>query len=408
MSLHHAAQPSHDEGGSGTAPLVEHPTTRSTPFAPHDGLRELLPHRALTRMHHPGDVPGWLVTGYSLVREVLTDQRFGARIDLLRGPADQPSQDLTAAPGLFSVMGPPEHTWYRRKLVSAFTLRRVREMEPLVEQAVTERLDAMDHAGGPADLVESFASPVAFQVIRDLLGVVMDRSSVRATTEALLRLDATPEQAGQAWERLLAELREHVHAKHADPGADLMSALVADGDLSDEEIATMSAMLITGGDDTTANMLALGTYALLAHPAELAWLRENPSGIETAVEELLRYLTINQFGTTRTALEDVELGGETIRRGELVTLSLSTANRDPAQFPVPDRLDLGRSGTGHLAFGHGIHHCLGAQLARVELRAGFSGLLQRFPGLRLAVAPEQVPLRSAAVNYGVHRLLVDW
>lgn len=408
MSLHRAERPSPDERGSSTAALDEHPTTRSTPFAPHDGLRDLLPHRPLARMHHPGDAPGWLVTGYSLVREVLTDQRFSARIDLLRGPADQQPQDSTTAPGLFSVMGPPEHTWYRRKLVSAFTLRRVREMEPLVERAVTERLDVMEHAGGPVDLVETFASPVAFHVMRDLLGMPMDRASVRATTEALLRLDADPEQAGQAWERLLAELREHVRAKHTTPGRDLTSALLADGELSDEEIATMSAMLITGGDDTTANMLALGTYALLAHPAELAWLRENPSATDTAVEELLRYLTINQFGTTRTALEDVELHGQTIRRGELVTLSLSTANRDPEQFPEPDRLDLGRSSAGHLAFGHGIHHCLGAQLARVELRAGFSGLLARFPGLRLAVAPEQVPLRSAAVNYGVHSLLVDW
>nr|WP_246458185.1 cytochrome P450 [Saccharopolyspora gloriosae] len=371
-------------------------------------MRDLLPHRPLARMHHPGDAPGWLVTGYSSVREVLTDQRFRSRIDLLRGPADRRPQETTAAPGLFSVMGPPEHTRYRRKLVSAFTLRRVREMEPLVERAVAERLDVMERAGGPIDLVESFASPVAFQVIRDLLGMPMDRASVRATTEALLRLDADPEQAGQAWERLLAELREHVRAKHADPGTDLTSALVADGELSDEEIATMSAMLVTGGDDTTANMLALGTYALLAHPAELAWLRENPAATGTAVEELLRYLTINQFGTTRTALEDVELHGQTIRRGELVTLSLSTANRDPEQFPEPDRLDLARSGAGHLAFGHGIHHCLGAQLARVELRAGFSGLLGRFPTLRLAVAPEQVPLRSAAVNYGVHTLLVDW
>ncbi|WP_243795200.1 cytochrome P450 [Saccharopolyspora gloriosae] len=391
-----------------SAQPVEHPTTRSDPFDPHDGLSELRADRPLARMHHPDGALGWLVTGYDLVRELLLDQRFSSRIDLLRGPAEQNRQEVEAPPGLFSVLGPPEHTWYRRKLSSAFAHRRMRQLEPVVEEIVTARLDAMAEKGGPVDLVETFASPIAFQVIRDLLGVDLDRASVRATTEALLMLDVDPEEAGQAWSRLWEELHERVRGKRTDPGEDLVSALIADAELSDEEITTMSAMLITGGDDTTANMLALATYALLAHPAELAALRENPSAITTAVEELLRYLTINQYGTTRTALEDVEFHGETIRQGELVTLSLSAANRDPGQFPDPDQLNLLRPANGHLAFGHGIHHCLGAQLARIELRAGLSGLLERFPGLRLAVPAQEIPLRSAAVNYGVHHLPVDW
>ncbi|MEU6131257.1 cytochrome P450 [Saccharopolyspora sp. NPDC047091] len=256
--------------------------------------------------------------------------------------------------------------------------------------------------------MEVFASPVAFEVIGTLLGVRLDRGSVRAATEAMLALENDAESTGRAWGTLWTELLEQVRAKRAAPGDDLVSALLTDEALSDEEIATMSSMLITGGDDTTANMLGLGTYALLAHPDQLAALRADPAVIDTAVEELLRYLTINQFGTTRTAMQDVELRGHTIREGEPVTVSLSAANRDPERFPDPDRLDLGRSAVGHLAFGHGIHHCLGAQLARVELRLGFSGLLRRFPGLRLAVPAAEVPLRAASVNYGVHRLPVTW
>ncbi|MFR9727972.1 cytochrome P450 [Saccharopolyspora sp. MS10] len=391
-----------------TSSPVRHPTTRSHPFDPHDGLRELRAAQPLVRLHHSDGRLGWLVTSYDLAREVLVDHRFSARLDVVRGPADAEDALAEVPPGLFSVLPAAEHAWYRRKLAAAFAPRRVRRLEPLVADVVERQLDAMRHGGPPVDLVESFASPIAFRVIGTLLGVRLDRASVRAATESMLALENDAESAGRAWGQLWAELHEQVRAKRTDPGDDLVSALLEDEALSDEEIATMSSMLITGGDDTTANVLALGTFALLAHPGQLAALRADPTMIDTAVEELLRYLTINQFGTTRAALEDVELRGRTIREGEPITVSLSAANRDPERFPEPDRLDLGRSASGHLAFGHGIHHCLGAQLARAELRIGFTGLLRRFPGLRLAVPAEQVPLRAASVNYGVHRLPVTW
>ncbi|GII60869.1 hypothetical protein Skr01_09540 [Sphaerisporangium krabiense] len=202
-------------------------------------------------------------------------------------------------------------------------------------------------------------------------------------------------------------LAELVAAKRADPTDDVLSDLT-DGDLTDEELRGMALILLSAGFDTTANMLALGTFALLRNPEQLAALRADPALAEQAVEELLRYLSVaKQF--FRVALEDVELGGHTIPAGTTVILSLNTANRDPERFPDPHTLDLRRQDGGHLAFGHGIHQCLGQQLARVEMRVAFPALLTRFPTLRLAVPAEEVALRPETADiYGVKSLPVTW
>jgi cytochrome P450 len=206
----------------------------------------------------------------------------------------------------------------------------------------------------------------------------------------------------------MAYLAELVAAKRAEPGSDLLSGLVTGGQLSDEELTGMGMLLLTAGHETTANMLALGAFALLRHPDQADRLRADPSLASNAVEELLRYLTITHIGPIRVAKADVELAGRTIRAGETVTLSLPVANRDPERFGDPDRLDLDRAAGTHLAFGHGIHQCLGQQLARAELRVAYPALLRRFPTLTLAVPPEEVPLRTRATMYGVHRLPVTW
>jgi cytochrome P450 len=211
-----------------------------------------------------------------------------------------------------------------------------------------------------------------------------------------------------------------VRAKRAAPGDDILSALT-ETDLTDDELAGTGAFLLGAGLDTTANMLGLGTFALLRHPDQLALLRSEPEivdagpqarrsgaeAIDTAVEELLRYLTITHT-SLRPALEDVEVEGHLIRAGENVTISAQAANRDPARFPNPDALDLRRNATGHVTFSHGIHQCLGQQLARVEMRVAFPALLTRFPGLRLDCDPADVPLRADSNIYGVHHLPVSW
>ena len=175
-----------------------------------------------------------------------------------------------------------------------------------------------------------------------------------------------------------------------------------------EELVGVAILLLIAGHETTANMLGLGTFALLQHPDQLAALREGRVDVANAVEELMRYLTVIAFGTTRTAVEDVELGGELIRAGESLGVYLPTANRDPGRFASGDELDLATDAHGHLAFGHGVHQCLGQQLARIEMRVAYPALLRRFPTLRLAVAPEEVPVRSDMSIYGVHRLPVEW
>ncbi|KAA5830678.1 cytochrome P450 [Saccharopolyspora hirsuta] len=385
---------------------VVHPTTRSCPFDPHDGLRELREERPLARMHCPGGRRGWLVTSHALVREVLVDPRFGTGLELQFFPKI-PEVELPPPAGMFSVLDPPEHTWYRRKLASWFSARRMRVLEARVEQLVGERLAAMRRTGGPTDLVTSFAAPLTDEVIGELLGIrLADEAGFRRVAERMLVLDGEPGIA--EWEQLCQVVAEFVRDKAERPGDDLLSALVADDELTTDEVITMGVLLVTGAKDTTTTTFALGTYALLVNPDQFAALRADPSLAEAAVEELLRYLTILQFGVIRVALADVELHGETIRRGDLVTLSLSAANRDPAQFPDPDRLDVSRSTNGHVAFGHGVHHCLGAQLARTVLRIGFSGLARELPGLRLAGSPDQISIRDDTVNYGVRSLPVDW
>lgn len=285
----------------------------------------------------------------------------------------------------------------------------MKALRPRIEQLVDERLTAMADSRPPADLVERFALPVTSLAICELLGVPYgERAAFQRDSALLFSLDASAEDAALAMDRLDGFLRELTRSRRTRPGDDVLSMLVEDGTLSTEEIAGAGVLLLTAGHETTASSLALGTFALLSHPEQLAALKRDPALADNAVEELLRYLTIFHFGVPRTPLVDVELGGRLLRAGESVTVSLSAANRDPAKFADPDRLDLSRRTSGHLAFGHGIHQCLGRNLARIEMRVAFPALFRRFPDLALAVPPEEVPLAGDMGFYGVHRLPVTW
>ncbi|SFL20483.1 Cytochrome P450, partial [Streptosporangium canum] len=263
-------------------------------------------------------------------------------------------------------------------------------------------------AGPTADLVTAFAKPIPSIVICELLGVPYeDRDSFQEHIDTFLGGEAGDEELFAAYTATQDYLAELVAAKRANPTDDLLSDLL-DSDLTDEELKGMALILLSAGFDTTANMLALGTFALLHNPAQLAALRADPALTDRAVEELLRYLSVaKQF--MRVALEDVELDGHTIEAGTTVILSYATANRDPERFTDPHALDLRRQDGGHLAFGHGIHQCLGQQLARVELRVALPALVNRFPTLRLAVPAEEVALRPETADiYGVKSLPVTW
>ncbi|GIH22694.1 cytochrome P450 [Acrocarpospora phusangensis] len=380
------------------------------PFDPPAELIDARRHGPISRYPFPGGHPGWLVTGYDLVKAVLADSRFSSRKELMR----HPSIDLAgfeippAPPGEFLLMDEPQHSRYRKPLVGKFTARRMRLLTERIEQITADHLDAMAKAGPPADLVTAFAKPIPAIVICELLGVPYeDRGSFQEQIETFLSGEASDEDQIAAYTATQHYLAELVATKRADPTDDVLSDLT-DSDLTDEELKGMSLILLAAGFDTTANTLALGTFALLRNPAQLAALRADPALADQAVEELLRYLSVAKT-FMRTALEDVELGGTIIEAGSTVILSYHTANRDPERFSDPHVLDIRRQDGGHLAFGHGIHQCLGQQLARVEMRVAFPALVRRFPTLRLAVPADEVALRPETADvFGVKSLPVAW
>ncbi|MFJ6102537.1 cytochrome P450 [Streptomyces sp. NPDC092359] len=383
------------------------PTERSggCPFGPPAELLDARRHGSVSGFTHPGGKPGWVITGYEAVRSVLADPRFSSRRDLM----NVVDFELPPAPpGEFLLMDDPQHSRYRKPLVGKFTVRRMRMLGERIERITADCLDAMAETGPPTDLVTAFAKPIPTIVICEILGVPYeDRASFQEQIDTFMGGEVGDEELMAAYTATQEHLAGLVTEKRARPTDDILSELT-DSDLTDEELKGISLILLAAGFDTTANMLSLGTYALLRNPDQLAALRADPTLTDGAVEELLRYLSVAKT-FHRTALEDVELDGRTIEAGTTVLLSFNTANRDPDRFTDPHTLDLRRQSPGHLAFSHGIHQCLGQQLARVEMRVAFRALVDRFPGLRLAVPPEEVVLRPETADiFGVKSLPVTW
>ncbi|MFI6173317.1 cytochrome P450 [Nocardia sp. NPDC051052] len=401
-----------------TEPLtaaVSLPTTRPAgcPFDPPAELAQIRERNPLTRMVFPDGHRGWLATGHATVRAILADPRFSVRPELGHSALADLGQLPPAPPGAFLNLDAPEHTRYRKLLAGKFTVRRMRLLTERVARISTDYLDAMARAGGPVDLVTAFVRPIPALMICELLGVPeADRDRFqRLVTDLVVQLNdlavAAEEHVEQGLivlEEAQEYLRDLVAAKRADPTDDLLSDLTST-DLADVELAGVAVLLLIGGFETTANTLALSTFALLCHPEQLTALRADP---DRAVEELLRYVSVVHT-MTRSALANVELAGQVIKAGETVALSVQAANRDPAGFDDPDSLDLRRNAVGHVGFGHGIHQCLGQQLARVELRTALPALVSRFPNLRLAVPADEVRMRPDGLGvYGVQQLPVTW
>ncbi|MFC4907547.1 cytochrome P450 [Actinomadura gamaensis] len=399
-----------------TDPPITFPRdARPGPFDPPEVLRELRERAPLVPMRFADGHVGWFATGYTAVRAILSDPRFSARperhhlvVELPMATAFAGRLTLSVS-GMFHLQDPPEHTRYRRALAAEFTVQRMRRLEPTITAITRDCLDGMARSGPPADLVEDFAFPVPSLVTCELLGIDRDdREGFRWAVATLSRWESGVEETRDALDTVLGFFPPLIRQRREHPGDDLMSRLVASGGMTDEELATVGYILFAGGFETTANMLALGTFALLEHPEQKEALRRDPGLVGNAVEELLRYLTIGHIGPQRAATEDVEIEGVLIRKGQAVMMSLPAANRDPGHFDDPETLDITRSAGGHVAFGHGVHGCLGQQLARVVMRIAYPALLDRFPGLRLAVPPERVPTKQNAMAYGVHRLPVEW
>jgi cytochrome P450 len=395
------------------AELTEKPA--GCPFDPATGLTELSGQGHVHRIEQNGEAV-WLVTGHDAARAVLSEPKMSS--DRINSPRARRliSPELHAQlfpperrAGSFIFMDAPEHTRYRRLLTGQFTVRRMRDLAPRVHEIVTAQLDAMIEKGSPADLVRDFALPVPSLVICELLGVDYgDREEFQHRTSRLLSLTTTVEEQIKNTAELRRFMQTLVREKQQNPGDDLLSGLVRDTDLNEDELVGIANLLLIAGHETTANMLALGTFALLEHPEEFTKLHDDPELIDNAVEELLRYLSIISMGVVRHAKEDVTIEGVTIKAGETVVVSVPAVNRDESQYDDPQELRVDRPRGHHVAFGHGIHQCLGQQLARVEMTVGFTELLRRLPTLKLAVPADEVPLRTDMSIYGVHSLPVSW
>lgn len=353
---------------------------------------------------------GYAVSRYQDVRDVLADDtRFRITQTEYADLTDDEAAELRA--GQLLEFDPPEHTRLRRLLTPEFTMRRMRRLEPRIVEIVESALDDLEGAGSPADLVETFALPVPSLVICELLGVpYADRDEFQARSRRMVDASLSLEQQTDVFREDHTYMRRLVQSAQDDPGEDILGMLVREhgAELSTAELTGIASLLLVAGHETTANMLALGTLALLRHPDQLMVVRDDPANVGAAVEELLRWLSVVPTPMVRTTTTEVQIAGHTIAAGEQILAALPAANRDAAFIDEPNQLDLRRGAPGHLAFGHGVHHCLGAPLARMEMRIAFPALLQRFPNLALAVPFEDVQFRANHVVYGLHALPVEW
>ncbi|MFE7529821.1 cytochrome P450 [Kitasatospora sp. NPDC057542] len=400
-----------------SAEVADYPMPRAAgcPFDPPPALRTLQAEAPISRVRlWDGSAP-WLVTRYEDVRALLADPRISSESTHPHYPHQTPAmKERRRQSRTFITMDDPEHARLRRMVTAAFAIKHVEALRPAVQKIVDDLIDAMLTRPKPVDLVQAFALPVPSLVICGLLGVpYADHDFFQANSKILVKTTTTPEQARAATQRLIDYLDRLVGDKLTHPADDLLSMLaerVRVGELSRREAANMGMLLLIAGHETTANMIALGTLALLQHPDQLARVRgsDDPKPIASAVEELLRYLTIVHSGRRRVALADIEVGGVTIHAGEGVVLANDIGNRDPAVFPDPDRLDVERNPRHHVAFGFGIHQCLGQPLARLELQVVYSTLYRRIPTLRLAVDLDQIPFKHDGTVYGVYELPITW
>ncbi|MBP8536714.1 cytochrome P450 [Streptomyces sp. MK37H] len=390
--------------------IRDYPELRAAacPFSPPPGYEELRERSAVTRVRMWDGSTPFLVTGYHEARTVLGDDRFSAdgthkampRFVKFEVPAD-----------VFNLgrMDDPEHARIRRMLTAHFTIRRTEAMRPMIQDIVDGLLDRLIAEGPPADLVADFAFPLPSQVIAVMLGVSdADFAEFQRASQGVMDFTVSTEEMGAALGVMVDYVSRMCAAKRAAPGDDLLSRLIVDqertGALTRQQVVATALVLLLAGHETTANMIALSTVLLLRNPDQLARLRADPGLMPNAVDELLRYITIVQEGTGRVAIEDVEVGGVLIPAGE-------GADHQPAQRQPRSPLR-GRPRAGvrpaHVAFGFGVHQCLGQTLARVELQIALETLVRRLPTLRLEVPFEDLAFLYESMNFGVARVPVAW
>jgi cytochrome P450 len=388
-------------------------TGRRAEHCPFEPATELTALREQTDLpviprYHPffGQFDARAVTRYDDVRAVFAHDHIAA--DMNADP-DAP-RTLFNQPGFLLGYDGPEHSRLRRMLAGAFTIRRLQDMRPWIEKIVAEQLDAMHESGPGADLVQAYALPIPSLVICELLGVpYSDRADFQHRSAVLLDATHTEQEQFANYAAMHAYMAELVARLRAEPGDGVLGEVISKygNEITDEELIGFGNLLLIAGHETTSNMIALSTLTLLQNPEQLAAVRDDDDVATSAIEELLRYLSIVTY-LDRRATTDLDVNGHRIAAGEWLSLSVMAANHDPALAGRKAGLDVHRKPVPHLAFGFGAHQCLGQQLARVELKAALPALLRRFPALRLAVPFEQIEFRTFSPIHGVTSLPVTW
>ncbi|MEX3812247.1 cytochrome P450 [Paraburkholderia sp. BR13439] len=389
---------------------------RQCPFVPPAEYRDFQQQPGPVKVQMWDGRDAWLFTRYDDVRAVLGDNRFSGDPHVSGFPSLSPARNavLDLEPA-FIRMDPPQHGHYRRMLTKEFMIKRVSELRPRIDSIFNRLIDELLEKGPPANLVEDLFLPLTSEVIAGLLDVpASDHGFFQEQSRLKVLLDVDPSIPKAASDRILAYLDRLIteRAKDAENRTDLLSRLIVEqvrpGHLTHRELVIMAELLLMAGHETTANQMALGVFSFLTNPDQLRLLRENPSLLRNAVEEMLRFHTIVHYNAFRVATEDVEVAGQMIRKGEGVIALISGANHDATAFEQPDRFDITRKADHHVAFSYGIHQCLGQPLARVELQVVFATLFERMPSLRFAVPLEEIKGKGDHFVQGLEALPVTW
>lgn len=391
------------------------PVPREAPLAPPAALGALLGESPIARVRLWNGADAWIVTRYDDIRMLLNDPRVSADNTMPGFPGHNPGMLLTRNQyRTFISMDPPEHTAQRRMLTGEFTVKRIEDMKPKIQAILDDLIGKLLAKPPVADFVEDLSLPLASLVICELLGVPYeDHEYFQIRAKKIASHKTTAEEAMIA-SRELCEgfIGDLIKKKDADPQDDLLSRLVVGslrtGKLTHEQLVSMTRLVLVAGHETSASTMALGLVTLFKHPDQLEALRADPALAVGAVDEILRFVDVAHLGRRRTATADIEIGGQTIRAGEGIIAYNSSGNRDATIFAGPDQFDIRRDARHHLAFGYGIHQCLGQSLARAELQAVFSTLFQRIPTLRLAVPFEDLKFKEEAFVYGIESLPITW
>lgn len=393
-------------------PLFPMARDRTAPLDPPPELAEMQRQTSVGRISLYGGEEARVVLGYDACRRILRSPAFSADFRSPGYPRVHPTLSHFAA-GQLNHMDPPEHDIYRRMLAPEFMVKRIEQLRTTVSDMVDKLIDDMMAAGPGVDMVDALAISVPALVTCSLLGVPYNkRDFFVGCVDKFLGGEVSPDEVAAGRADLRGLLRDMIRAKRDNSDDDLLSRVVHDyvetGELQEEQLVGFAELLLAAGFDTTSNMIALGTVALLEHPDQLASLRDEQKLMAGAIEELLRFLTVPHLGRHRAATQDFEIDDHVIRAGEGVVLALNIANRDPEQFNEPDKLDIRRDNRSHLAFGFGVHACLGATLARLELEIVYTALINRMPNLALAVPIEQLDFKSDNAVYGLQHLPITW